>query len=117
MGSRARRDQVAHRINSAVELFKEGRSTSEVIQLLSDTHGISPRQARRYAEQAQGFGRQVKVPEAKQVFTVKLSISLVQRLKETARERKSTLSSLVEQAIKADLSRPRTGPQGGGPAR
>lgn len=117
MGSRARRDQVAQRINLAVELLSVGRSMPEAIQLVSDKHGISPRQARRYVELAQAHGHQVEIPEPKQVFTVKLSKSLVQRLKGAARERQCTLSSLVERAIEAHLDPQRTGLRGGGATR
>ena len=117
MGSRARRDQVAQRINLAVELLNAGRSVPEVIRLVSDAQGISARQARRYVELAQERGHQVEIPEPKQVFTVKLSKSLVQRLKEAARQQQCTLSSLVEQAIEAHLDLQRAGPRGGGAAR
>ena len=86
---------------------------SEAIQLVSDTHGISARQARRYVELAQEHGHRVEIPEPKQVFTVKLSKSLVQRLKDAARERQCTLSSLVERAIEAHLDPQRAGPHGG----
>ncbi len=89
----------------------------EAIQFVSDKHGISPRQARRYVELAQEHGHQVEIPGPKQVFTVKLSESLVQRLKGAARERQCTLSSLVEQAIEAHLAPKRTGPRGGGATR
>ena len=114
MGGRARRDQIAHRVNLAVEWLKAGRSVPEVIRLVSDAHGISPRQARRYVEVARERGHRVEVPEPKQVFTVKLSESLVQRLRETARERQCSLSSLVEGALEAHLDPLRPGPPGGG---
>ncbi len=89
----------------------------EAIQLVAEEHGISPRQARRYVVLAQEHGHQVEIPEPKQVFTVKLSKPLVQRLKGAARERQCTLSSLVERAIEAHLDPQRTGPQGGGATR
>lgn len=117
MGSRARRDQVAQRLNSALEMLNAGRSTREVIALLSNEYGISARQARRYLEQAQEHGRFVEIPESKQVFTVKLSNSLVQRLRETAREQKCTLSSLVEEALEVHLDARQAGRRGGKPTR
>lgn len=117
MGRRARRDQVAQRINSAVELLNAGQSMPEAIRQLSETFGLSSRQARRYVEHAQVYGHRVDVPEPKQVFTVKLSHSLVQRLKEAAKEQRRTLSSLVEQAIQAHLDSQRAGPRGGGATR
>ncbi len=114
MGRRARRDQVAQRINSAVELLSAGQSMPEAIRQLAEASGISPRQARRYVEQAQEHGHRVEIPEPKQVFTVKLPHSLVQRLKEAAKKQRRTLSSLVEHAIEAHLDPQRAGPRGGG---
>ena len=86
----------------------------EVIRLVADAHGISPRQARRYVERAQERGHQVEVPEPKQVFTVKLSESLVQRLRDAARERECSLGSLVERALEVHLDPRRARPRGGG---
>lgn len=89
----------------------------EAIRLVSQAHGISTRQARRYVELAQERGHRVEVPEPKQVFTVKLSKSLVQRLREVARKRQCSLSSLVEAALEAHLDPRRARPRGGGAAR
>ncbi len=115
MGRRARRDQIAQRINSAVELLNAGQSTPQAIQHLSEAFGISPRQARRYLDHAQEHGHRVDIPEPKQTFTVKLPSTLIQRLKETAKEQRCTLSSLVEHALEAHLVDPqRARPSGGG---
>ena len=113
MGVRARRDQVAQRINLAVELLNAGRSVPEAIRLVSESHGLSSRQARRYVELAQERGHRVEIPEPKQVFTVKLPKSLLQRLREAASEQQCTLSSLVQRALEALLDPQRAGPRGG----
>lgn len=111
-GRRARRDQYALRINAAVELLESGLSVLEAIRSLAAQHRISERQARRYLEQARDGGR-VDVPGPKQVFTVKLSKSLVRRLKEYAQASQRTLSSIVAQALGEFLGKKRAGPRGG----
>lgn len=115
-GKRARRDQVAQRINAAVELLASGLSGAEAIRRLADQHGISQRQARRYIERA-GQRGPVEVPGPKQVFTVKLPSALVGRLRGYARASQRTLSSLVAQALEEFLGKSRADPRGGRPAR
>ena len=112
MGRRARRDEYALRINAAARLLASGLSVPEAIRDLAAEHGLSERQARRYVEQARERGT-VDVPGPKQVFTVKLSRTLVQRLKEYARARQRTLSSVVAQALDEFLGKKRAGPRGG----
>ncbi|HVT60649.1 MAG TPA: hypothetical protein VHR45_19905 [Thermoanaerobaculia bacterium] len=111
-GRRARADQSARRVNAAVELLDSGLSVPDAARQLGTRHRISERQARRYVEKARDGGR-VEVPEAKEVFTVKLSGTLVTRLKGYARQRQRTLSSLVAQALEEFLGKMRAGPRGG----
>ena len=71
---------------------------AEVARELARRHAVSERQARRYAEQARDSGS-MEVPRAKMVFTVKLPIDLVKRLKRYSVTKQVTLSSLVAEAI------------------
>ena len=113
---RARSSESAQRVNTAVELLSAGFTVPEASRQLSLQHQISERQARRYVERARDVGT-VEVPGPKSVFTVKLTSTLVGRVKDYARASQRTLSSLVAQALEEFLGRMRAGPGGGGSAR
>ncbi|MGO9153739.1 ribbon-helix-helix protein, CopG family [Mycobacterium sp.] len=103
---RADAGEYAERINAAVELLESGMSVAEAAHTLAERFGCSVRQARRYAERAAESGR-VEAPEATTVFTVKLPVALVDRVRERARESGSTISALVAQALEELLARGR----------
>src|SRR5258707_15867584 len=65
----------AERINAAAELAGAGVPAAEAARVLAGRFGCSPRQARRYADQAAASGR-VAGPEPAAVFTVKLPVRL-----------------------------------------
>jgi predicted HicB family RNase H-like nuclease len=96
----------AERVNAAAELLAAGVPVAEAARGLAARFGVSPRQARRYAEQAARSGR-VPVPEASVVFTVKLPASLADRVRERARDSGVTISALVARALTEFLSRGR----------
>jgi CRISPR/Cas system CSM-associated protein Csm2 small subunit len=110
--SRARADESAERVNSAVALQAIGLSVAEASRRLAHRHRLSERQARRYVERARDRGP-MKVPGPKQVLTVKLSGALVHRLKACARRQQRTFSSLVAEALEELLDRTSTGPPSG----
>lgn len=110
-GSRARADESAGRVNSAVALLATGLSVAAASRQLAHQHQLSERQARRYVERARDRGP-MKVCGPKQVLTVKLSGALVHRLKACARSQQRTFSSLVAEALEELLDRPSTGPPG-----
>ena len=112
MARKARAEQVAQRVNAAADLLGTGLALPDIAQRLSRRHGISERQARRYVDRARKLGR-VRVPAPKSVFTVKLPIDLIERLRESSRTQRETLSSLVTQALEEFLGRRRAGPRGG----
>ena len=93
--------------NAALDLLKGGNSTTAAAIALSETHGLSVRQARRYVTEAQRLSTAVPVPDPKVVFTVKLPEGLANEFRELARQRGDTLSALVEQALRAFLRRKR----------
>lgn len=104
-------DESARRINAAVDLLAMGVSVPEAARRLGLQHRISERQARRYLNRAREMGP-VEIPEPKLVFTVKLSGTLVGRVRGYAQVRQRTLSSIVAQALEEFLGG-RAGPHGG----
>lgn len=104
-------EESARRINAAVELLTLGLSVPEAARRLGLQHRISERQARRYLDLAREVGP-VEIPESKLVFTIKLSGTLVERVRGYAEVRQRTLSSIVAQALEEFLGG-RAGPHGG----
>jgi DNA-binding transcriptional regulator LsrR (DeoR family) len=104
---RARADQAARRINAAAELLTSGCDIAEAARRLARRHRISERQARRYVERARDRGP-VEVPSAKIVFTVKLPIELVRRIRQRAQRSGQTLSAVVTLALTEFLERLRS---------
>jgi predicted DNA-binding transcriptional regulator YafY len=93
----------AKRINTAISFLKEFSSLAEAALALSAQYGISKRQAYRYVKEAETTGRQIPVPDQKVAFTVKLSKSLTQSLRQHAQFMGQTLSEVVTQALEAFL--------------
>jgi len=67
-------------------------------------HAVSRRQAYRYLQLAQTTSGPVPVPEAKTVFTVKLSVSLIRQVRQQARRQEVTIGSWVAQALRRSLN-------------
>lgn len=107
--ARSSASQLAQRINTALDLLKEGSSKEEVVDVLVRRYQVSKQQAHRYIEQAQRAKRKLPVPEEKIVFTVKLPVSLTTRLRQLAGMSGKSLSDLVTQALEALLRRGRHG--------
>ena len=101
---RARADQAARRVNAAATLLCSGCDIAEASRRLARRHRISERQARRYVEQARDSGP-VEVPSAKVVFTVKLPVDLVRRVRRQARLGGETISAMVALALTELLER------------
>ena len=101
---RARADQSARRVNTAVELLASGCGVAEASRELARRQRISERQARRYVERARDRGP-VEVPSAKIVFTVKLPIDVVRRVRQQARRSGQTISAVVALALTDFLER------------
>jgi hypothetical protein len=103
-GRRARSDQVAKRVNTAVELLDEDMSVIDATLTLARRHRLSERQARRYVERARDEGA-MEVAGAKIVFTVKLPATLARRVRRAARATGQSISGLVTQALTEFLDR------------
>ena len=110
---RAHASQYAERVNWALGLLKESR-VPDVLRALARRYQVSLRQARRYVDVAQQHPQGMAVPEPTTVFTVKLPIGLVRRVRARARATSTTLSALVARALEDWLERVRPGPRGGG---
>jgi hypothetical protein len=102
--SRATDTQKAERLNLARELLRH-KQLPEAASELARTCSISGRQAYRYLEWAQHLTRPVPVGEPKLAFTVKLSRTLVERLRAYATSTGLTLSDLVSRAVLILLNR------------
>lgn len=97
----------ARRVNATVSLLQKKASPPEVLSWLVGHYRISPRQAYRYLQQAQANPSPLPVPEKKGVFTVKLSIPLIRQVRRQARQRHSTISEWVDQALRQYLNQPK----------
>jgi predicted DNA-binding transcriptional regulator YafY len=97
----------AQRINAAVELIGQQGSLAQAANALAAHYAISKRQAYRYVREANALGEKVPVPGPKIAFTVKLTETLVQRLRRHAQTTRRPLSEIVTQALEAFLAQVR----------
>ncbi len=106
---RAKDTQKAERLNLARDLLRH-MQLPEAASELAQTCSISHRQAYRYLERAQQLKGPVPVGDPKIAFTVKLSRTLVDRLRAYASSTGLTLSDIVSRAVLRLLNRgPRRG--------
>jgi hypothetical protein len=103
-GRRARGEQVAKRVNTAVELLDGGMEVIEATRELARRYRLSERQARRYVERARDQGP-MQIPGRKVVFTVKLPAVLARRIRRDARATGQSISAVVSQALSEFLER------------
>ena len=103
-GRRARADQVAKRVNTAVELLDDGMTVIDATVSLARRYRLSERQARRYVERARDEGA-MEVAAPKVVFTVKLPAALARRVRRAARATGQSISGMVAQALAEFLDR------------
>jgi hypothetical protein len=108
---RARGGEFAARVNAAADLLDAGVAAATAARLLADRFGCSQRQAHRYVQRA-GQGGHVEVPDQAVVFTVKLPLPLVTRIRAYAVASGRTLSAVVAQALEDFLARTHRGRSG-----
>ena len=96
------------RVNATVSLLQQKTSPPEVLNWLIDHYGLSRRQAYRYLHQAQLAHEPMPVPEGKEVFTVKLPVSLIRQVRLRARRGGGTISQWVEKALQESLKLPQS---------
>lgn len=102
-GGRADDPQYARRVNAAAQLLAAGVSRSDAVRSVAQQFSVSSRQGSRYVEAA--AGGPVEVPETRTVFTVKVPVSLVARVREYARASGGTISGVVITALTEFLAR------------
>jgi hypothetical protein len=105
--SRASDAEKAERLNRARVLLRRVDQLPEAVEQLARDCSISSRQAYRYLQQAQRLKAPVAVSESKLAFTVKLSRTLIQRVRLYASVKGWSISEVVTQALVALLPRGR----------
>jgi predicted DNA-binding transcriptional regulator YafY len=105
--ARASETQKAERLNRARDLLQGVDQLSAAVEQLAHDFSISPRQAYRYLEQARRLKQPVPPGEARLAFTVKLSHSLIQRVRAFAAAKELSISEVVSRALLALLPRGR----------
>ena len=97
---------LAERVNAAADLLDAGVPAADAARELASRFGCSPRQAHRYLQRA-GRSGHVAVPAPAAVFTVKLPVPLITRVRAHAGTSGRTISAVVTQALEEFLARPR----------
>jgi predicted DNA-binding transcriptional regulator YafY len=99
--------QKAERLNQARQLLGEFDHLPDAVQKMVRDCRVSPRQAYRYLQQARLLKQPVVVGDPKVAFTVKLSQTLVERVRSHASVSGLSLSEIVSRALAALLARRR----------
>src|SRR3954469_5573374 len=95
---RARGGVLAERVNAAADLLDAGVPAAQAARELAERFGCSARQAHRYLQRAGRSGR-MAVPPPVAVFTVRLPVPLIARVRAHAAASGRTLSAVVTQAL------------------
>ena len=102
--ARVTQAEKARRLNLALSLLQECPHLSDAARRLADQFAISTGQAYRYLSQARRPTEPVPIPDGKDVLSVRLPCSLIQRLREDAATTGTPVSELVAQALQALLA-------------
>jgi predicted DNA-binding transcriptional regulator YafY len=97
----------AERLNYARELLQRFDQQPDAVAQMVRDHGVSPRQAYRYLQQARRLKQPVPIGDTKVAFTVKLSQELVRRVRSFANITGLSLSEIVSRALLAVLKQRR----------
>jgi predicted HicB family RNase H-like nuclease len=103
--NRSTQSEHALRINTAVGLLQENTAHSEAAHMLCSKFGISLRQSYRYINIAKRQGIPSAIPESKKVFTVKLTIDLIEQIRLKARQSGRSISDIVAEALRYFISK------------
>ena len=104
---RATAAEKAERLNHARRVLARLEDLPDAVEQMVEDCDVSPRQAYRYLQHARRLKAPVPVTAAKVAFTVKLSRTLVERLRTYAATRGLTLSEIVSRAVEALVNRGR----------
>lgn len=99
--------QKTERLNRARALLRDFDQIPDAVEQLAQECAISPRQAYRYVQQAERLKEPLAVTEPKLAFTVKLPLSLIQRVRLYASVKDLSISEVVSRALLALLPRGR----------
>lgn len=105
--NRATAAEKAERLNHARWVLSRLTDLPDAVERMVEDCDLSPRQAYRYLRHARRLKAPVAVTEAKVAFTVKLSRTLVHRLRKYTASRGLTLSEIVSRAVEALVNRGR----------
>ncbi len=97
--------ELAKRINDAYDFLQKGKSSSQVVERLMKTYGVSQIQAYRYVHQAKEIKSKMIIPEASIVFTVKIAPALIARIRRFASSTGMSISKVVSAALEEFLAK------------
>jgi predicted DNA-binding transcriptional regulator YafY len=103
--TRATAAEKVERLNHARVVVARLRHLPDAVEQMVRDYGVSPRQAYRYLQQARQLKAPMPVRETTVAFTVKLSRTLVHRLRQYAASSGLTLSEIVSRGVVALLNR------------
>src|ERR1051325_10192830 len=101
--SRSSIAQYSRRVNQALQFLNRPLSSAEVVTRLADQLGVWTSQAGGHRQGAPQQSVPLSIPEAKDVFTVKLPKSLIRRVRQKARAQDRPISDWVAQALEEQL--------------
>lgn len=101
--ARSSESERVHRINAAHQLLQGEMAFSEAAEALSERFAVGRRQAYRYLREAFRASSPLDAPEPKDVFTVKLPVTLIGQLRSHPRPPGQSLSDFVCQALERAL--------------
>lgn len=102
---RSQNSELAKRINQAFALLSKEVPLSQIIDRLMTMFGVSKIQAYRYVQRAKSHKQRMAIPETSVVFTVKLPLSLIKRIKKFARSKEMSISKVVRAALEDFLAK------------
>ena len=101
--ARANEAEKAERLNHARGLLQRFDHLPDAVDRMVRDRSVSPRQAYRYLQRAGRLKQDVPATDPKIAFTVKLSETLVERLRSYASRKGLSLSDTVSRALEAFL--------------
>lgn len=105
--ARSTHSERAQRLNAAFDLIARGYSLNEAAEALVEQFGLSPRQAYRYLQEAQGLKRPVAVRAPTIPITIKVPGDVVVELRAYAQTSGQTIGETVARALGAFLAKAR----------
>ena len=97
--ARSNRSERAQRLNAAFDLLAHGYSLNEAAAALVEQFDLSPRQAYRYLQEAQGIKRPVQVCAPTIPITIKVPGDVVVKLRAYAQASGLTIGETVARAV------------------